>query len=194
MGAGRAIWRLILFQSILSSCADNVPEPLYKTLLLLLQLKAPCLQHMSTFDKALLFPPTIFSCSGLWNEGANKLAFYVYLCVGVSEGEEREISFSKAPVLNPEVSGRKRETKRWREKGKEERKKGWMFWSHDSFPDCPSCLSCDPPLPQPRQKHGRLDKHYFMQWLDESSDSNYSLPPAPTKLHCTGFFFDTKLQ
>lgn len=25
-----AIWKLILFQSILSSCADNVPEPLRK--------------------------------------------------------------------------------------------------------------------------------------------------------------------
>lgn len=123
-GAGRAIWRLILFQSILSSCADNVPEPLYKMLLLLLLLKAPCLQHMSTFDKALLFPPTIFSCSGRWNEGANKLAFYVYLCVGVSEGGEREISFSKAPVLNPEwkrgrTGEREGETKRGREKKKE---------------------------------------------------------------------------
>lgn len=84
-GAGKAIWRLILFQSILSSCADNVPEPLYGARLLLVQ-KAPCLQHMSTFDKALLFPPTIFCCSDLWNEGANKLAFYVYLCVGVTEG------------------------------------------------------------------------------------------------------------
>lgn len=40
---------------------------------------------MSTFDKALLSPPAQYSAA--WaprNEGANKLAFYVYLCVGVS--------------------------------------------------------------------------------------------------------------
>lgn len=117
MGAGRAIWRLILFQSILSSCADNVPEPLYKTLLLLLLLKAPCLQHMSTFDKALLFPPTIFSCSGLWNEGANKLAFYVYLCVGVSEGGGKGDVIFYGTSLQPKRKKReKRETKRKREK------------------------------------------------------------------------------
>lgn len=130
-------------------------------------------------------PPTIFSCSGLWNEGTNKLAFYVYLCVGVSEGGDFIFLGNSA---QPESA-----TKR----GREKRKKGWMFWSHDSSPDCPNCLSCakhDPPLPQPRQKHRRLDKHYFMQWLDESSDSNYSLPLAPTKLYCTGSFFDTKLQ
>lgn len=115
-GADRAIWRLILFQSILSSCADNAPEPLYKTLLLL---KALCLQHMSTFDKALLPPPpTIFSYSGLWNEGANKLAFYVYLCVGVSEGGEREILFSPGTSSQPKRKGErgKTETKGGRER------------------------------------------------------------------------------
>lgn len=42
----------------------------------------PCLLHMSTFDKALLFPQQ-YSAARAWNEPANKWAFYVYLCGGV---------------------------------------------------------------------------------------------------------------
>ena len=128
---------LILFQSILFICRQCAWAPPWDAAAEGLMFAT----HVNIWQ-SITFPPTIFSCSGLWNEGANKLAFYVYLCVGVSEQREREISFSKALALN------------LREEGRERERKGWMFWSHDSSPDCPSCLSCakhDPPLPQPRQ-------------------------------------------
>lgn len=79
-----------------------------------LLLKAPCLQHMSTFDKAsphpLLTTTPIFSCPGLRNEGANKLAFYVYLCVGVSGG--RDLIFKDTGSQSKREEGREREKKR----------------------------------------------------------------------------------
>lgn len=64
-----------------------ISSPLFFSLLALfinVLLWAVCSRHMSTFDKALVCVYNI-PCLGLWNEGANKLAFYVYLCVGVSE-------------------------------------------------------------------------------------------------------------
>lgn len=128
-GSGRgAICRLISFQSILSSSANNVPEQLYETLLLLLLPQAPCLQHMSTFDKALLFPPTIFSCSGLWNEGANKLAFYVYLCVGVSEGGTHFTRHQVKQVREIERGKKKQRKKKERLSVSESRFFFWLPW------------------------------------------------------------------
>ncbi len=61
-------------------CWQSWPPALFINALL----RAPCLRHVSTFDKALLFAHNI-PRPGLWNEVANKLAFYVYLRVGVFE-------------------------------------------------------------------------------------------------------------
>lgn len=55
----------------------------------------------------------------------------------------------------------------------------WLPWLSDMYKTRPS----------PPAATRRLDKHYFMQWLDESPDSNYSLPLAPTKLLYSPFLW-----
>lgn len=77
--------------------------------------------------------------------------------------------FSKATVLR-----REKESNKERDERREKREGVTILW--------PASTRRDPTLPQPPHKHGGLDKHCFMQPVDESSDSNYS----PAELHCAG--------
>lgn len=144
-----------------------------------------CLQHMSTFDKALLSSQTIFSCSGLEMRALTNELF-MFICIGVCwRGKKWRSHFLRQHFSR----GRKKTTKRMRGKG---RTILLPIAVTVSYLQNMTLLSLS--LSQPRQKHERLHKHYFMQWLDESSDSNYSLPLTPTKLYCTDSSFDTELQ
>lgn len=101
---------------------------------------AACSRHMSTFDKALVCVYNI-PCLGLWNEGANKLAFYVYLCVGVSEW-----------WLRGEVGGG--EGRPWGGGGIEGETGDREDAGVTTPPDCSYCLLCkNMPLPAVGPRH-----------------------------------------
>lgn len=167
--------------AFLSSCVDNVPEPLHKTLLLKDLMFAT---HVNIWQSITFLSNNILLLRP-WNESANKWAFYVYLHRGVLKGVKWRSHFLRQHFSR----GRKKATKRMRGK---ERTILLPIAVTVSYLQNMTLLSLC--LSQPRQKHERLHKHCFMQWLDESSDSNYSLPLTPTKLYCTDSSFDTELQ
>lgn len=132
-------------------------RPLFMTTLLLL-LKAPCSQHMPTFDKAEFQPPpphkqTRFSkrfCRAPEMRALTNELFAVCLRVGVSDGGR-----SYFP-------GQQREERRGKDVA-ESRLSSRLPTSSTQL-SRPAQKKHDPPLPlQPPQKHRRLDKHYFMR-------------------------------